>query len=238
MSYILEALKKLEQKRGRTGVRHSLTGSTETAFERKRRQHLWPYVVVAGLLLLNAGVLIWWTAPWRPEQSSGPVQPPAVQGRAAAAPNAPAQKGEQDRPVDVKEAPPKTDAGVPVPPSSPPDAAKKAPVVSPPVADKPPATTGTSPPPQAPTEKRAAPDGRVLSLGELPSDVRSSLPELRVSAHYYSAEPRSRFIRVNDQALREGQTGAPGLKLEKITPDGAVFSYQGYRFKMGIDGSR
>jgi hypothetical protein len=59
-----------------------------------------------------------------------------------------------------------------------------------------------------------------------------------VSAHYYSAEPRSRFIRVNDQALREGQTGAAGLKLEKITPDGAVFSYQGYRFQMGIEGNR
>jgi hypothetical protein len=43
-----------------------------------------------------------------------------------------------------------------------------------------------------------------------------------------------RFVRVNDQALREGQVGPSGLKLEQITPDGAVFSYQGFRFRIGI----
>jgi hypothetical protein len=60
------------------------------------------------------------------------------------------------------------------------------------------------------------------------------LPQLRVSAHYYRPEPQSRFIRINDQALREGQVGPSGLKLEQITPDGAVCRYQGYRFRIGI----
>jgi hypothetical protein len=47
-----------------------------------------------------------------------------------------------------------------------------------------------------------------------------------------------RFVRVNDQALREGQVSSPGLRLEEITPEGAVFSYQGFRFRIGIGESR
>jgi hypothetical protein len=34
--------------------------------------------------------------------------------------------------------------------------------------------------------------------------------------------------------MKEGESLAPGLKLEKITPDGVIFSYKGYRFQHGI----
>jgi general secretion pathway protein B len=233
MSYILEALKKLEQKRQREGVPHPLAVPAETAPERRRQRLLWPYPFLAALLLLNAGIMLWWVGA-KPEHRPAPVPPPPAREGTSVTPIAPAQTREEKRSVDVKEVPQKSETGT----SPVPDVRKEVRDTSQPAAAKPPAKAETAPQPQTRTEKRAVADGRVLSLDELPTAVRSSLPELRVSAHYYSPEPQSRFIRINDQALREGQVSAPGLKLEEITPDGALFSYQGYRFKIGITGTR
>jgi general secretion pathway protein B len=61
------------------------------------------------------------------------------------------------------------------------------------------------------------------------------LPVFNVSGHAYSPEPGSRVARINDQILQEGQSLAPGLKVEEITPGGIVLSYQGYRFQININ---
>jgi hypothetical protein len=37
--------------------------------------------------------------------------------------------------------------------------------------------------------------------------------------------------------MREGGYLTPGLMLEQITPDGMIFSYKGYRFRHGLQGS-
>jgi general secretion pathway protein B len=78
----------------------------------------------------------------------------------------------------------------------------------------------------------------VLEFKELPAAIKDSLPELKMSAHYYTAEPQARFTRINDFNLKEGQALTTGVKLEEITPEGVVLSYQGYRFRMGINESR
>jgi general secretion pathway protein B len=71
-------------------------------------------------------------------------------------------------------------------------------------------------------------------MNELPQSVLSSLPKLSLSLHLYYADPSSRLISVKGRTLREGQELAAGLKLEEINPDGAVFSFQNYRFQIGL----
>ena len=57
---------------------------------------------------------------------------------------------------------------------------------------------------------------------------------MAVTAHSYSKKPKAGFVFVNDRMLHEEELLAPGLKLERITPDGMIFSYKGYRFRRGL----
>jgi hypothetical protein len=41
------------------------------------------------------------------------------------------------------------------------------------------------------------------------------------------------MARINGSMIREGEYLTAGLKLEEITPDGVIFSYQNYRFHVG-----
>lgn len=229
MSYIFEALKKLEQKRQREGTSRLLMVTGETAHERKRWP-IWPIPILAALLLLNAGVVIWWVHPWTPYRTPAPAQPPAVyEKRTSEVPaNTPQGAKEQKRPSDAKEvASPKTASG-----STAPVVKKEAPDIS--RTEQIPATRPTKSEPRVRSESPAVADGRVFDLKDLPPAVKNSLPELKISAHYYTAEPQSRFTKINEQTIREGQTLDSGAKLEEITPDGVVLSRQGYRFRVGV----
>ena len=210
MSYIFEALKKLEQKRERERVSRLLMVTGETGEEHKQWP-FWPFSVLAALLLLNAGVLLWWVRPRVPEKQPPPAITEARSEHAATTPR------EEPRPVDAKEAPQLNRSLAPV--------AGHAPQAKP----------ADVPPNLRPVDRGA---GAVLDLTELPAAVKDSLPPLKMSAHYYTPDPQARFTRINDLNLREGQTLTSGVKLEAITPDGAVLSYQGYRFRMGISETR
>ena len=76
MSYILDALRKLEQNRQHG---ESLTFLTfQGQAPRKRKKHrLWPYLLVV-VLMLNAGVIFWWIGPWQSPGKSMNAEPPAV----------------------------------------------------------------------------------------------------------------------------------------------------------------
>ena len=74
----------------------------------------------------------------------------------------------------------------------------------------------------------------MFSLAELPASVRKEIPEMTVSVHAYSRAPKDRLVGVNDKLLREGDALSPGLVLERITPDGMIFSYNGTRFHRGV----
>ena len=222
MSYIFEALKKLEQKRERERVSRLLLVTGEAAPERKRWP-FWPFSVLAALLLLNAGVLLWWVRPRVPEQQLTPPKPPAI--TEARSEHAAPTPREEPRPVDAKEAPQLTTAGRSMTPvAEHPSRTEQAPAAKP--ADA---------PPRLPPVNRGA---VAIDLKELPAAIKDSLPALKMSAHYYTADPQARFTRINDLNLREGQTLTPGVKLEAITPEGVVLSYQGYRFRMGMSENR
>jgi hypothetical protein len=53
----------------------------------------------------------------------------------------------------------------------------------------------------------------------------------------YSKKPDQRWININGSKRREGDEISAGLKLEEITPDGAIFSYLGTRFYKGVIGN-
>ena len=57
---------------------------------------------------------------------------------------------------------------------------------------------------------------------------------MTVSVHSYSRVPKDRLVGINDRLLHEGDAVAPGLVLERITPDGMIFSYKGTRFHRGV----
>jgi len=75
---------------------------------------------------------------------------------------------------------------------------------------------------------------RLYSLKELPVALRQKLPDFTVSVFLYSDDPATRILRMNGMTMKEGQQGTDGLKLEEIMPDGAIFSYMKYRFRVRL----
>jgi hypothetical protein len=100
--------------------------------------------------------------------------------------------------------------------------------------------TMTSPPAEAQsaheTEKELPPPdkNRLYSLQELPGAIRQKLPDFSFSVFLYTEEPASRTVRVNGAMMKEGQYVTDGLKLDEILPDGVIFNYMNYRFRVGI----
>jgi general secretion pathway protein B len=75
-------------------------------------------------------------------------------------------------------------------------------------------------------------NSQLQSWYELPQEIRDRLDLPRLDVHVYSEEPQRRFILVNLEKYREGEILASGLVLEEILPDGMVMSYQGERFRV------
>jgi general secretion pathway protein B len=242
VSYILEALKKVEQKREQeepSKVPTFLTGFVRESGQRVR----WPYVLAAALLL-NAGLVVWHVMP-----KGAPTVPPSAETPAGKAPavavrvpakeirkSTPSVAGHKERPALVAVATP----------TKPPTVSEAAPIPQSPVGKPRPVAPGRtasvnelsetipSPPIRAEKPRPTAPPGRLFSLNELPPTIRSALPEFKVSGHAYTPEPQTRVVRINEKILQEGQDLSPGLKVEEIVQGGIILSYEGYRFRINI----
>ncbi len=96
MSYILEALKKLEQKRQQEDTPNLLTlQSRITHVPRKRK--VWPYVV-GGIILLNiTALIILRTALWRPVEKPRSVKVPPASANISSLPLLPPSVNRQDQ---------------------------------------------------------------------------------------------------------------------------------------------
>lgn len=75
---------------------------------------------------------------------------------------------------------------------------------------------------------------KVVSMAELPPAIQQEIPKMSISGYAYSNVPKERTVGINDRLLQEGDTLAPGLRLEQINPDSLVFSYKKYRFRHGL----
>jgi hypothetical protein len=57
----------------------------------------------------------------------------------------------------------------------------------------------------------------------------TQLPQLRLDLHAYAERAEDRWVLINMHKLREGDS-LVGVRVEHITPDGAVLSWQGSQF--------
>jgi hypothetical protein len=77
--------------------------------------------------------------------------------------------------------------------------------------------------------------GDVAHWKNLPSAVQRQLRELGINAHVYSTDSKLRFIRASGRSLREGDRLSAELRLQQITRDGMVFTYQDGKYWMRLN---
>lgn len=249
MSYILDALKKLEKERKRGRI-PGLSEQDSIVYHSQKKSP-WPYIVIS-VLFLTAGVLIAWfsmapsrakvpdtsaTTPKTPSQApAAETKPPAPAvgpSEKAVVQPAPVVKREDSRPVvnpDETQKSAHKEQEVLKKPSSGPveERQKKIEEVKPesaPARDEPKSET----PPEPLTKKT------LYKFSELPPSVRESLKKFfTISAYMYSNTPSERMVRINDQMLREGQVVEPGIKIEEILSDGVILTYMKFRFFVSL----
>jgi len=215
MSFILEALKKSDKKR-QEGTVPRLETVHRFASPVGGRRSKWVWLLFL-VLLLNAGVFLWLFGPWQRQERSIPIETSTAkvvqQPSTISKPSATHQAG--PAPLEMP-APP------PVPLASPPAAT----VI--PDQLEPAMPAEAVPPAEVPKTDRK---DQINSLADLPPAVRKDIPEMHMSLHAFNKDSAAAsMVRINDQILREGAMLAGKYHLEKITAEGAVFRYQGYRF--------
>ena len=260
MSYILDALKKAESERNLGGVpslHAAAANNAQHAGERSQWRRSLPWLLV----LLMAGILLLallWLRPWsKPTAEPATTPTPARPGEnvASVAPKVVAQ--EQATPVVQSPAQP---AAQPVlrPAASAPSAAK--PAAAAPVAvtsktgnpteqvaekhhtDTAQAGQGqavTATPAQAPLSSQPQDAARleeetVGPIQDLPTNIQRELPQVSVNGYIYAKNPLDRSVLINKRLLHEGDTIAPDLVLEKMTPKGAILNFKGYRYRISF----
>ncbi|MEW6715841.1 MAG: general secretion pathway protein GspB [Nitrospirota bacterium] len=255
MSFILDALKKLEQKRQQSAVPDLLTVHYPDPVKPEKRP-IWPYLILSALFL-NAVVLTVWLRPWNSEKHSIANEPTVVKQAnedsgihqqvstsftKAEDPDLPLQKPE----AGIKKSSPVSAKTAAKPVSEPAlNVSRKEPLVNTvrkeePSAAKEAPDTGSKSLSEIPTvqEKtnevtynyQTASGESIPALEELPQTLRQEMPEITVSGHIYSDSPSSRLVNINGSIRREGDMVAAGIKLIEITDSGVILSYKDLRF--------
>lgn len=229
MSFILDALKKSESDRQRQ--------SGPALFEVKvapRRVGLPPWALAIGALLgVNLIIVMWMLLrhPAHPEAAGAVTPTPAASAPAAVAGTAAVP------PTAVPTAPLTSSAAPQSVPTPVANAAQAQGLPPAPAAAS--GTADTSPEDLAPATEPAPLLGSHVKRGTaegvpLYQDAAvvpgTHIPQLRLDLHVYAARPEERFVMINMKKLREGDTLPEGVRVESITPEGAILSYSGSRF--------
>lgn len=233
MSFILDALKKADSERhlGRLPGLHTpavapalLAGDGTRWWQRTS----WVVTIGAGAAVL-AGAAWYNLHPALPNDMQAPVSQSVAGTSRAASPSGPVALAPPPPPASI--APMVVATVIPVPPALP------KPIVPP---RKEAVAQGTAKPPvdmpapkTVPKKSPGASDsGAVVTLADLPPNIRSELPVLAIGGSMYSADPAQRMLLVDKRMLREGDEIAPGLLLESVLPKGAMLRYKGFRFRI------
>jgi general secretion pathway protein B len=213
MSYILDALRRsqAERERGQVPGLHAQPAAAESPAGPARALPRWALPAAALALLGTLGLLLWWT---RPQPAVVVVAAPPAPAPAAALPQV------VSAPVPPPVVPPVVAAVVTRP--APASAAAPAPVAS---APAPVVVAAPAPAPPAP---------RPVPLAQLSPEQRNALPPLVLSGSIWSDNAASRFVMINGQVVREGDTAAPGVVLERIQPKSAVLRWREMRIELPL----
>jgi general secretion pathway protein B len=219
MSYILDALRKSEQER-QIASGHGV-GMLYPAMIEPTANNKWRLVLLGAGIIAATLATIWWGVSRNP-----PATVPGA-GDQAAITGTSVNQPEIARP--------------PLPATNPPGEARPATTRT--VAERKttnnlPATPGkplaetqpkkaVAPPPVAQAAPPAMPGNRNESQGD---SSPKGLPTINISG-YINDEQGANLAIINDRLVREGEEIAPGLRLEKIIGENAVFNYKGQRFR-------
>jgi general secretion pathway protein B len=219
MSYILEALKKADQERTLGSVPDLET--PHWGARRAARNYRWLWVV--GALLLVNGVLLAFllgrgTDEDEPRAIASSVPSSEQQPVVPVTPVPGAGTTIVTRPRNVIQ---------PLPAPVQPPEVKQAPGPLPAEETRPPAMPAAAPQPAARPRQQG-----VQLWGDLPLEFRSSFSLPHIDVHVYADQPARRFILVDLQKYREGDTLASGAVIEEILPHGLQLYYQGTRFEI------
>jgi general secretion pathway protein B len=246
MSFILDALKKSESDRQRQ--------NGPALFEVKvapprTRLPLWA-VAIAALLVVNLGIVMWMVLrhPARAaaeEAATGAAAAPAALATAPLPAGPAPVASAASAPAGPAEAMPA--AAVSTTPAAAVSAATQTAAVSP-SATAATSTTGgagsaaeeSNPEDYAPAHESAAAGlGNHVRRGttdgvplyqDAAATPGAQIPQLRLDLHAFAARPQDRFVLINMHKLREGDSLPEGVRVDSITPDGAILSYNGSRF--------
>ena len=70
------------------------------------------------------------------------------------------------------------------------------------------------------------------TVQDLPAAIQRELPPVTITGYLYARNPADRSAVINKKLLHEGESIAPDLVLDKLTPKGAVLNYKGYRYRI------
>lgn len=73
---------------------------------------------------------------------------------------------------------------------------------------------------------------KIVTMQELPDDIRRELPQLTVGGAMHSDVAANRMLVLNGGVFREGDQPAPGVVLEEIRLKSAVLRYKGHRYSI------
>ena len=234
MSYILDALKRAESERERGVVpglhSQSVPLSRPVAGSRVVAKPLMLTVAALGLALL--GTLVW--------RLLSPVAPAntASVGTASAPTGSQIVTATPTIPTTTPAATSLTITALPPSPPPPPLAkaipAKQADKSTPPAAKLKPEPQQE---PKQPLVAMAVPppapaSPRIVPIGELPADVRQTLPKVVISGSTYSDNPAYRMLIINGEVFREGDKPTPDLQLEQIRVKAVVLNFKGLRYSV------
>ena len=224
MSYILDALKKSEQERGHGTAPGIQTTHSSSLNYYSNRTHWWPYALVF-VIAINLAALLYFVllkddAPGNKvavaQVATTEVQP--APGATVSMTQVPVLQAPARQALDT---PPVRMASIDPAPVQPEPAAQ--------LTEMPPATS----PDQHSNPVLAQSDFTTVDRDELPYDIQQHIPIMEFSAHVYSSNPMQRSIVINGRFMEEGDNLGSDLVLNEITPEGAVFDFQGYRFHQG-----
>jgi general secretion pathway protein B len=245
MSFILDALRKSEAARRRSET-PDLFATLPQAPAPTRSRATWPLWAMAGFGAVSSAIALWLLL-HRPDM---PTASPADAG-ARSAIDAGASDATTDTQADagtdadIDAAAAGTPAATAMPPaptattSAPPpapaaaSATPPAPVPAPasPARTAIPLAPTTAPAPAPPSAVPPSNGDRATALADLAPDVRRQLPALKLSMQVWNDDPQRRFVILDGQRLREGDT-VGDVVVERITRTEVLLSWRGARLRL------
>ncbi len=223
MSYILEALKKAEAQRGRgdvPGLDAQHMPAEPLALQPQAGGHglLIGIIMVLGLAVI--GLLLWSGQ----DAATGTAPPPtAAPAMAQATPPAAPSATTLSAPTPSAQA---------TPPTTRPETTAPPPVLVPPPDTRDlPRHFQDAPQVASPERPRAAPAQHTAQRTAdtpLPEELKAQFPRLSFGGAMHSDNAASRMLIVNGQLLREGDTVAPVLVLQRFELKSSTFRYKGH----------